>query len=275
MPKPKRRSPHGSVNILTVKNNLHLRWMYQGTRHRMSMKSVNNPVNYQAAKAKAAQIEQDMAREEFDTTLEKYKPKPIALVDAPKSQSTIALWGVWMEKQREDGVSSQTLANRYRTVLRLLTIYKGNIETLQDAKDFQNFLLTRQSPSTANRNIKMLLTFCNWGIKQGDMETNPFTEIKFSKASGKATQHREPFTHEEIDRILSTFRLHPHYFRYHDFVLMLMTFGLRPSEAIGLQWKDINLTQRTITIAQSLSRDGEGSKRIRKSRKNGKTTVLG
>ncbi len=149
-----------------------------------------------------------------------------------------------------------------------------DVENLQDAKDFQNFLLTRQSPSTANRNLKMLTTFCHWCIKQGTMETNPFTEIKFSKASGKETQHREPFSLDEIDRILSTFRLHPYYSRYHDFVLVLLTFGLRPSEAIGIQWKDINLTKQTITISQSLSRTGEGSKRLRKIRKNGKITVL-
>ena len=45
---------------------------------------------------------------------------------------------------------------------------------------------------------------------------------------------------------------------------MLFTFGLRPSEAIGLQWKDIDLDKQTITISESLNRSDEGSRRIRK-----------
>ena len=120
----------------------------------------------------------------------------------------------------------------------------------------------------------MVRTFCNWCVAQSTMETNPFIEVKLTKDSGSRSQNRTPFTHEEVERILSTFWLHPLYFRYHDFVVMLLTFGLRPSEAIGLQWKDINLTQRTITIAQSLSRSGEGSRRIRKLRENGSITVI-
>ncbi len=53
-----------------------------------------------------------------------------------------------------------------------------------------------------------------------------------------------------------------------------MTFGLRPSEAIGLQWKDIDFARKTITIAESLSRTGKGSQRKRCDRKNGVVTVL-
>jgi integrase len=120
----------------------------------------------------------------------------------------------------------------------------------------------------------MLKTFCTWAVKLGEMETNPFDEIRPAKDAGLRSTKRDSFSLDEVHRILQTFRLHPLYFRYHDFVLMLMTFGLRPSEAIGLQWKDINFTQRTITIAESLSRTGEGSRRARRGRKNGTITAL-
>ena len=107
------------------------------------------------------------------------------------------------------------------------------------------------------------------------MNHNPFDEIRPVKDAGLRSTKRDAFSLDEVQRILKTFRLHPLYFRYHDFVLVLITFGLRPYEAIGLQWKDINFTQRTITIAESLSRTGEGSRRARRGRKNGTVTVLG
>ena len=274
MPKPKRRSPHGSVSIMTLSNHLHLRWSYQSTRFRLAMKLCNNPINLQAARAKAAQIEQDIAREQFDETLQKYRPQPIAPTEQPKLTTTIALWERWMQKHRLDGVAPITLANRYQTMANLLNHFKRTIETEQDARDFQNFLLIRQSPATANRCIKMLKSFCTWLMKTGEMNHNPFDEIRPAKDAGLRSTKRDAFSLDEVQRILQTFRLHPLYFRYHDFVLVLMTFGLRPSEAIGLQWKDINFTQRTITIAESLSRTGEGSRRARRGRKNGTITVL-
>ena len=281
MPKKKQRSPHGSVSILIVSKNLHLRWNYLGKRYRISLKLINTPINYKIAREKASEIERDIAAEQFDSTvkrfdstLDKYKFKQIIPIELPKQKSTIALWGLWMEKQRDDGVAPQTLANRYQTVLNLLKHFNRNIETIQDSKDFQGFLHSRQSPGTANRNIKMVRTFFNWCVNQSTIESNPFTEIKLSKDSGTRSHNRTPFTHDEVERILNSFRLHPLYFRYHDFVLVLFTFGLRPSEAIGLQWKDIDLNKQTITISESLSRSGEGSRRIRKERKNGTVTVI-
>ena len=259
---------------MTLSNHLHLRWSYQGQRFRLAMKLRNSPINLQAARAKAAEIEQDIAREQFDPTLEKYRPQPIASVELLRRTTTIALWERWMEKHRLDGVAPQTLANRYQTMANLLTHFKRNLETEQDARDFQTFLLTRQSPATANRCIKMLKSFCIWLVKLGEMESNPFDEIRPAKDSGLRSTKRDSFSFDEVQRILQTFRLHPLHFKYHDYVLMLMTFGLRPSEAIGLQWKDINFIQRTITIAESLSRTGEGSRRSRRGRKNGIVTVL-
>jgi len=126
------------------------------------MKLCNNPINLQAARAKAAQIEQDIAREQFDETLQKYRPQPIAPTEQPKLITTIALWERWMQYQRLEGVASQTLANRYQTIANLLTHFKRTLETERDARDFQSFLLTRQSPATANRCIKMLKSFCIW-----------------------------------------------------------------------------------------------------------------
>ncbi len=272
MPK-KKRNPHGSVAIKLGKN-IRLRWSLGGRQFWLSERLPNTPQNLLAARKVATQIELDILNGEFDPTLEKYKLKQIAPIEVPKRASTIELWQRWMDYQRLEGVALQTLANRYQTIANLLKHFDRNIETEQDARDLQTYLLTRQSPATANRNIKMLKTFFTWAVKLGEMEGNSFDEIKSVKSSGLRSNKRDSFSLDEIHRILQTFRLHPLYFRYHDFVLMLMTFGLRPSEAIGLQWKDVDFTKRTITIAESLSRTGEGSRRARRDRKTDTITVV-
>ena len=275
MPKKQRRNKKGAVHTQTRSGMLRLRWTLEGSTFYLSLNLPDTPINRHSARMKVSEIERDIALGHFDRTLEKYRPQTTeAPTELPKQRSTIALWELWMEKQREDGVAPQTLSNRYQTLLNLLKHFDRNIETIQDGKDFQGFLLTRQSPGTANRCIKMVRTFSTWCVNQSTMESNPFTEIRLSKDSGTRSYDRTPFTHDEVDRILNSFRLHPYYFRYHDFVLMLLTFGLRPSEAIGLQWKDIDLSKQTITIAESLSRNGDGSRRTRKGRKNGTVTVI-
>ena len=275
MPKKQRRNKKGGVHTQTRSGMLGLRWTFESEKYYLSLNLPDTPINRNSARIKVSEIERDIALGTFDKTKEKYQPQTTeAPIELPKQKSTIALWELWMEKQREDGVAPQTLANRYQTVLNLLKHFDRNIETIQDSKDFQSFLLTRQLPGTANRNIKMIRTFSNWCVNQSTIESNPFTEIKLSKDSGTRSHNRNPFTHDEVERILNSFRLHPLYFRYHDFVLVLFTFGLRPSEAIGLQWKDIDLNKQTIIISESLSRSGEGSRRTRKGRKNGTVTVI-
>ncbi|MEB3292184.1 MAG: tyrosine-type recombinase/integrase, partial [Synechococcales bacterium] len=233
----------------------------------------NTPINQQAARAKAAEIERDIALQQFDPSLEKYRPtKDTAIV--PALPNTVEQWQHWMDKRRGDGVAPQTLANRYQTILNLLIRFQRNIETVEDARALVAYLTTRQSPVTVNRNLAMLSAFATWSADQGWIVSNPFIDIKPLKASSPNSSSRKPFTIPEMQAILVTFKTHPIHYVYHDFALTLFTLGLRPSEAIGLRWQHVDFTTRTILIRESLSRGGEGSRRVRKGRKNGTETLL-
>ncbi|MGI0492831.1 tyrosine-type recombinase/integrase [Alkalinema pantanalense CENA528] len=274
MGKRQLRGKKGSVSINERRGMLRLRWTYQGKQYQLSLGLPNSPLNQQSARAKAAEIERDIALQQFDPSLTKYRPLPNADLEPPPRPGTVELWQRWMDKRRDDGVSHQTLVNRYQTLSNLLTQFGRNIETPEDARDLMAYLSTRQSPATLNRNIKMLSTFADWCLNQGWLTVNPFSTLKPVKDTSPREPNRKPFTLPEIQVILTTFRTHPHYYAYHDFALVLFTLGLRPSEAIGLRWKHIDFTQRTVTIAESLSRSGKGSRRVRRGRKNGVTTVL-
>lgn len=69
---------------------------------------------------------------------------------------------------------------------------------------------------------------------------------------------RQPFTAEEVQSFLATIRQDRYYSHYHDFCATPFYLGLRPSEAIGLKWKDIDFQHNVIMVVRSLSRGNDG-----------------
>lgn len=68
------KSAKGSVVVLTSHNRLQLRFRFGGKRHYISLGLSDTAINRKFAELKAAEIEQDILKERFDKTLEKYKP---------------------------------------------------------------------------------------------------------------------------------------------------------------------------------------------------------
>ncbi len=68
-----RKSAKGSAVVLNSHNRLQLRFRFGGKRHYISLGLADSLVNRRFAELKAAEIEQDILKEKFDTTLEKYK----------------------------------------------------------------------------------------------------------------------------------------------------------------------------------------------------------
>lgn len=273
MAKKRQRSEKGTVSIKARGKMLRLRWTYEGEEYDRSPGLRDIPLNRIKAREIATQIERDISLGQFDRTCAKYFSKPSEPASV-ESLSTCDQWRRWMDKQEGEGVTLQTLSSRYQALLNLLHQFDRDILTADDAREFIALLHTRQSPNTSNRYLKMLKTFCDWSVEQSWLPDNPFSSIKPAKDAGHKTRDRPPFTVTEMKAILRAFKSHPRYCLYHDFALTLFLLGLRPSEAIGLQWKHLDFTARTVTVTESLSRSGEGVKRIQKGRKNGVTTVI-
>lgn len=274
----KRRHKKGEVVVRSKEGMLVLRWSWGGIRgvqrarlFELRPGRKDSPENRHKAKKLALQIELDIASGTFDESLAKYRPKLIE--PSPiRADSTAELWQKWADFKRSEGVSNHTIATRYNALGRHLGRFK-TIATSEDAKDFVDHLRTLQDSNTANRNTGELESFGAWCLKQGLWDANLFADIKRAKPVLGRSQTDQPFTETELARILAAFevgrRAH-----YYDFTLLLLRFGLRPSEAIGLRWQHVNFDRREITIRESLSRSGEGDQRQRKERKNGVVTVL-
>ena len=80
---------------------LRLRWSYRGQAYSYSMGLPDDPINRAAAEGKAAQIQKDIAFDEFDPTLEKYRPKP-----PPSTAATCDLFEQFMRWRFETGMST-------------------------------------------------------------------------------------------------------------------------------------------------------------------------
>jgi integrase len=255
----------GEVAIVTQKDRLRLRWRWQGERYVMVLGLPDSPLNRNVAKAKAAEIERDMAWETFDTTLERYRH---SINGKANSQQTIT------PELFEKYIGQLPPKNtpRYNALLANLTRH-GDIEDESDAHKFFQYLSTRQASVTLNSNRFVLVSFGKWLVENKYIPDNIFANLPTQKVQHDRTKRR-PFTTEEVRQFLATMRVHPNYYCYYDFCLLLFTLGLRPSEAIGLRWQDVDLERGTVEIAESLSRNQTGSGRIRKETKTGTTRTL-
>lgn len=274
---PRQRAKKGSVSLKQRGDYLQLRWSVDG--HPFSLSAgLNSPLNNYNARELAAQIERDISLRLFDPTLDKYKPKLITDEQQVIPESTVELFSQYTQSRRDDGTAEQTISAKYKAITNHLKRFEQNITTEADALKFVNLLRSRQSAGTANQNLILLKSFGDWAAQQQAIDSNPFASIKPLKATKTTSPTRKPFSRDEIKRLLDTAKTHRTLYKMHDFCMLILYLGLRPSEAIGLRWQDVDLIRGEVTISQSLARNGQGqsggSSRVRRSTKNGITRTL-
>ena len=109
MPKPKRRSKKGSVQIVNRNGLLTLRLSYEGARHQRALGLPDTPINRELARRKACEVELDIASGNFDPTFDQYFPREAAPIARP---TTLELWEQFIEHRRNAHTSEQAVASR-------------------------------------------------------------------------------------------------------------------------------------------------------------------
>ncbi len=283
----KTRTPKGSVKIKNSNGRLQLVFSHAGKRHYLSLHLPDKPVTRKAAKAKAQLIESDIAFDRFDPTLEKYKNSKSQDVDGlPQLPQLDELWEMFIEWKRTQ-CSPSTMKTQYRA-------FTGYVERLphQDLNqvtEIRDWVVRNIPPESAKRFIVRLNACCKWAVDSGLLESNPFegmaAQIKKPKSSNG--DDINPFTKDERDRILHCLKTnasnpsnsHVNHSHYWPFVKFLFMTGCRPSEAVALQWKHINLSVDSgrgcgqITFTQGIVDSDEG-KIIRNKLKTQKNRIF-
>ncbi len=149
-----KKSTKGSVVVLNSHDRLQLRFRFGGKRRYISLGLSDTFLNRRFAELKAAEIEQDIFKEKFDITLEKYKSASdrdrIALdssIEASKNNLD-ELWKKYSEFKKPQ-VSPSTYAKdfqRYRNHIAALPTH-----SLDEASAIRDWLLAHKTVSTAKR----------------------------------------------------------------------------------------------------------------------------
>ena len=277
MPRKPRRNKRGSVSVSTRNDMLRLRWTHQGRPFQLALGLPDSPINRHRAEILATEIAADIAREQFDPTLAKYKPQPEP-EPPPPALTTADLFEQFIEHRRGGGTSGQAISARYKPLLSNLKRHGKDIATPKDAATFLAMLRSRQSPLVANQNLSLLKGFGAWCVEHGHLPENPWTTLQRLKESTPANPKRQPLTADQIRTVLEATKADRYAAHYHDFVMCLFYLGVRPSEAAGLRWRHIDLERGTVAIAESLSRGEDGKTagwaRQRKGTKTNKVRTL-
>lgn len=227
----------------------------------------------------------DWEQGQFDLSLDSYKLRnrsqhPIKPVTSPsKGRQTkavpklLTLWDQWVKSLN---LPARTLNNHYHCC-KVMIVKAGN----PDWNDLSWFLQSDLSASTWNIRRRFIKSCIAWAFSEGLVEgKNPWNTLKPRKASKTGAN---PLTEAEIQLVIQAFETdefcseyapwkHSYYV---PFLKCLLLTGMRPGEAIALQWKHIDFKNNLIEVSEAMGRDLESSPyATRKVRKETKTGVI-
>jgi integrase len=133
---------------------------------------------------------------------------------------------------------------------------------------------TGKSASTVNGARQVLGAMCKHANRTGLIPTNPVVSTDpVKRQKGDPTQVREPWSLDEIYEVLGEACDDP----LDGFLHAMLHLGLRPGEAMGLRWEDVDLAKGqlmitgTLTDAQAFMPNGQGV--VRQVRNDPKTSA--
>lgn len=107
---------------------------------------------------------------------------------------------------------------------------------------------------TIKQNRKHLNQMMQWAVKRGRITSNPVTLAELPRTEKEPREH-VTFTHAEAIKFAEACQQPDE--PWGPFFLLCAMTGMRPGEALALQWSDINEDARTIHIRRAVVRDGD------------------
>ena len=126
------------------------------------------------------------------------------------------------------------------------TITTDDIEVFRDARK-----ATGRSAVTVNHDLKLLRKMFNWGIRKGYLERTPFkigTEPAITLEK-EIPRSRRFETEEDEQRLLDV--ANP---QLRAVIIAILDTACRPGEILSLQWRDVNLERRELTVQAAKSK---------------------
>lgn len=197
-----------------------------------------------AAEKLAKTIQLDIASENFDYSLRKYKQG----LDRPDSVTVESLLDRYITAKFSPEQTSSL--DRYRTIQNHFAKFQRSITadecTEKKAIAFMEYLQEcGQSGETVNMNLTCIRAVWNWAIKKGLVHINPWIDLQ--KVKVESREQAKPFTLDEIRKILESFEGD----YYESFVRFMLGVGCRIGEAVALKWSAVNDDCSKVFIKQA------------------------
>jgi integrase len=274
--KPRQRAKKGEIVIDARQEMLRIRFRFQGIRIERALGLPDTPGNRNRANKIAKLIDEAIADDKFTIkSLPSYLPNYTPPPPPPPAKGQLELFDDWCEWLGNRGTSPDTLAGRYAT-LRSYLAHWGEVTTADQAQSAINSLASADRPgrrntpcsaATCRAYLSNFKGFGSWLVNRGHLEKNPWVEALPPKGGTDPTKRRA-FSVAEVTQILGACQL-PAYKHWYPYVALLLYTGLRPSEAIGLRWFDVDLVKGEMRILGALARSVTQNQRVRKTTKTG------
>lgn len=250
------------VGRVTVERNgdyVRIRWTLKGKTYSLNV-GKDSRATIQAARAKAGRINDDITFDRFDATLERYgKSTATVLEVVPPSQpkEEISLRQLWNKflADKIPNLKAKT-QDEYHNFTKLLDKVDRHLSF--DAPKTKQALLEVTTIDQTRRMLQYLSACCQWGIRHREISDNPYNGLAADLPKRKSLTDPNPdaFTAEERDAVIEAFkndkRSGMNYSHYASIVEFWFLTGCRPSEAIGLIWKNVSKDCSTVSFIGSV-----------------------
>jgi len=274
----RQKNPKGKVGIESFRDTIRLRLprhLFEGKQKYIYLGLPDTDINRKFAESKARVIEDDILKERFDYTLEKYTGKaPPQLTVVQTIRPSLSIQELWQRfyTSKKSELKAKT-QEKYENFTRLFE--KLGDRPLEDAIAIKQKLTEITTTDRTRDALTYLNAAAKWGLKHGLVNSNPFDGM--AQAMPKPNYMTDPkpdaFSEEEMHRVIQAFRNDNRpgmsYRHYAPFVEFLFKVGCRPSEAVALTWGDISPDCGTVRFTKSFVQIGnrrvqsEGSKNNR------------
>jgi integrase len=235
------KTPKGSISVVSVKGRLKLRFPRQwfgGEQISLSLEICDSEDNQLYAKGKARDIEIEYLKGEFDWQLTKYKPQTGKIVDS----ATITLSDLWGRYCAYKAHKLKPKTMHYWVSTIGIHIDRCPHQDIDRALDIRGWMLEQTTPNMTSRTLAALATAVDWGIRHNSIAiaSNPFIGMSADIAVDRSEPQPNALSSGEKLQTIAAFQSNRYYSHYADLVQFWFMTGCRPSEAIGMEWVQIN-----------------------------------
>ncbi|GGA58634.1 tyrosine-type recombinase/integrase [Okeania sp. KiyG1] len=260
----------GMAKVESFQNRLRVRFprsLFGGQQKTLALGLPDLPKYRAIAEAKIEAINSDIALDQFDFTLDRYRPQhrqKLHLVRAEEFKSQVSLLELW-DKYYEYGLpkwKESTQVYLKTSIRRWLEKAEVQIDSVDKALELRNFLLSHTSESMTKRVLTWINAAFNWGLKRKLVGgENPYEGMANElRHNYQKTTTPLAFTSAQKLTILDNFANHKGnwngrgvtgkgYCHYFPLVKFWFLTGCRPSEGIGLTWGAIESNYRFLLFA--------------------------